>query len=75
MSLTELFQKELIAFAPKGIEESAIYQTLLPFGEPNISLTAENSIIFINLLEQGNYFTIGSSRLTQINKNICSHSY
>lgn len=70
MSLNELLQKELIAFAPKGIEESAVYQTLYPFGEPNISLTAENSIIFINLLEQGNYFTIGSSRLTQINKNI-----
>ena len=70
MSLNELLQKELIVFAPKGIEESAVYQTLYPFGEPNISLTAENSIIFMNLLEQGNYFTIGSSRLTQINKNI-----
>ncbi len=83
MSLNELLQKELIVFAPKGIEESAVYQTLYPFGEPNISLTAENSIIFMNLLEQGNYFTIGSSRLTQINKklwpfplrNICRHLY
>ncbi len=70
ISLAELVHKELIAFAPKGVEESAVYQTLLPYGEPDITLTAENSMVFLNLIETGNYFTIGSSRIANVNKNI-----
>ncbi len=72
MSLQDVLKKDLIAFAPKGVEESAAYQLLSLYGEPNFTLVSENGMIFLNLLAQGNYFTVGTPRIAELNKEIAA---
>lgn len=74
MSLQELFDKELLAFAPKGLEESPVFQLLSLFGEPTFSAMSENGVIFLNLLQQGSYYTVGSARVAEKNPAITAIS-
>lgn len=70
MSLQELFDKELLAFAPKGLEEAPVFELLSLFGKPTFSAMSENAVIFLNLLQQGDYYTVGSARIAEKNPAI-----
>ena len=72
ITLQQLLQKELIFFAPKGLENSIAYQVLSNYGTPHIAFSAENYNVFSNLLENDNYFTIGLAKIAKDNPKIVS---
>ena len=72
MTIPELLEKDLLFFAPRGLEESGAYQFLTHYGTPTNIKAVENNMIFMNLLENETYFTVGSSRLAEHNENLAA---
>ena len=72
LSIQEVLKKELIFFSHSKIEQSALYQGITKYGTPNIVSVIGNQTIFIDTLESGSYFAIGTSRTAQHNENIAA---
>lgn len=68
MSISELLNQKLIAYAPYGtVSDSFLYQLLHPYGELNIRYTIDNSAMLISLLQKDNFYSIGHSSIAQNN--------
>ena len=59
ISLEELRQKNLIVYAPYGVEDTAMYQILKDQGTLEFQYVVENSALFFSLLRKSKCYSVG----------------
>lgn len=65
LSITDLLQKDLIFYAPLGIDNSPFYRILQSYGQANIKSVVSNSLLFLDLLKNNNYYSLGNSGMAE----------
>lgn len=65
ITIEELLKEPLIAYSPLGPDSSIVYSLLSMHSKPDIKCTVENTALFLHLMQQNDYYTIGTVETAQ----------